>query len=531
MGRNSLCTIGALLIISVLFGCQSYQVDQTTITVTISLEDSQQELELPAGSSVQIALDVAGVTLNQLDQISPPVYTVLEDDGKITITRVREEYETRQVEIPFERKELSNESMPEGEERIVQSGKNGVIERTFRHVFENNVLVSTSIVSETIVITPVPEIMMVGIQNPFTTISIPGKLVYLTSGNAWVMETSTANRRPLVTNGDLDGRVFSLSPDGLWLLYSRKSNRPSDQEINNLWLVSLLNPAANPINLHVANVVHFADWQPGKEYVITYSTVEPRASAPGWQANNDLFSVSFDAENLKIGSPVQILDSTSGGIYGWWGTSFTWAPDGSKLAYSRPDGIGLVDFQNKTLIPMVEITPFNTYSDWAWIPGLAWGNTSSELYYVTHSPPPGLSDSEESPYFDLQTYSLSAGISTTLTTQVGMFAYPSLSPTREIDGENAYDIVYLQAIFPLQSSTSRYRLIIMDRDGSEQNAIFPAESQTGIKPQYHWGVWEPKNQSESLALLYDGNLWIINIINGNTQQVTGDGLTTQLDWK
>ena len=50
-------------------------------------------------------------------------------------------------------------------------------------------------------------------------------------------------RRPIeflwLTSGDLDGRIFTLSPDGAWLLFSRSSTRPIDEEINNLWLKNI----------------------------------------------------------------------------------------------------------------------------------------------------------------------------------------------------------------------------------------------------------------------------------------------------
>jgi hypothetical protein len=75
-----------------------------------------------------------------------------------------------------------------------------------------------------------------------------------------------------------------------------------------------------------ANVIHFAAWYPGQSSAVAFSTVEPRANAPGWQANNDL-----SRTNLS-GSAVKILDAQSGGVYGWWGTSFAFSQNG-RLAY------------------------------------------------------------------------------------------------------------------------------------------------------------------------------------------------------
>jgi resuscitation-promoting factor RpfB len=55
------------------------------------------------------------------------------------------------------------------------------------------------------------------------------------------MEGSTANRRVIVSTGDLDGRIFTLSPNGEYLVFTRKSNKPADQEINTLWAVRTRN--------------------------------------------------------------------------------------------------------------------------------------------------------------------------------------------------------------------------------------------------------------------------------------------------
>ena len=71
----------------------------------------------------------------------------------------------------------------------------------------------------------------------------------------------------------------------------------------------------------------------------------------------------------------------------------------------------------------------------------------------------------------------------------------------------------------------------MDRDGSEQHLLFPAESLIGISPQLHWGAWAPISSNLILGVLYEGDIWLIHITSGLPQQITGDGLTIRLDWK
>jgi resuscitation-promoting factor RpfB len=246
-------------LVSLLAACSGPQVQADNPGVTVNFDQKSQALTLPAGKTVQDALNAAKVTLSQTDRVNPPSYTTLTNGMVITVTRVREEFETRQIIIPFERQELRNESLPSGETRLVQAGQTGLTETTIRHVFENGTETGTSTVSETVLQAPVPEIVMVGVQSPFAPLSIPGKLVYLTGGNAWLMQDSTSNRRPLVTSADLDGHIFSLSPDGKWLLFSRKSTLPNDQQINTLWAVSTTDQPAIPVDLKIANVVQFAD--------------------------------------------------------------------------------------------------------------------------------------------------------------------------------------------------------------------------------------------------------------------------------
>ncbi len=528
--RGTVGLLFALLLTALLAACLPPQTEeQPPITVTLSADGEVRQLTLPGGSTVQTALEAAGVTLGSLDRVSPPVYAVLAEGTEVIVTRVQEEYTTRTEPIPFRSYLLPNESMPAEEKRLIQAGQNGEQEVTTRIVYENGVKVSEVDLEPVVIKKPVDEILMVGVQNPFTTISIPGRLVYLTGGNAWLMEGSTANRRPLVASGDLDGRIFSLSPDGKWLLFSRKSTRPAEQEINTLWVVNLDADSPSPISLRVTNVVHFADWRPGEEYIIAYSTVEPRATAPGWQANNDLYLLPFDPKKGEPGTPEKTLETSSGGIYGWWGTTFAWSPDGQRLAYARPDSIGLVDIENKTLLPLVEITPLNTYADWAWVPGLAWGGDSRSLYFVNHAPPQGLTNAEESPLFDLQALSLNTGVNVPLASQTGMFAYPSCSAGETVNGEFSFKVAYLQAIFPQQSAASRYRLTVMDRDGSDLRQVFPPANQPGLEPQTP--IWSPQPGSRLIAVLYEGNLWLIDATGGQSQQVTGDGLTSRLDWK
>jgi hypothetical protein len=262
--------------------------------------------------------------------------------------------------------------------------------------------------------------------------------------------------------------------------------------------------------------------------MFSYSTVEPRNSAPGWQANNDLWIATLNVDGTPA-KKERILDSNSGGLYGWWGIQYLWSPNGQMLAYALPDQIGLVDFNGKKLQPLVSILPFDTHGDWAWLPAITWSADNSTLYYVEHSSLNNNSDPESSPIFNLSAFIVGKQKNITLVENIGMFALPSTE--NQINLLHA-SVAYFEAIFPDQSATSRYHLELMNQDGSDQRMIFPSEGMEGLEPKMI--VWSPPNTtsaSETIALLYKGNLWFVDSISGASDQITGDGLISVIDWK
>ncbi|HQV64046.1 MAG TPA: G5 domain-containing protein [Anaerolineales bacterium] len=505
--------------------CRSPQLGDEII-ITITANGATSEVSVAAGSTVSQAMQTAGLATGKLDRTEPPLYTVLSEGDNIILTRVEEVFETEQRVVPFEQQVVRNETLPEGETRLVQAGVNGLEEITYRRILEDTVEVSKSAVKTIVLNESLPEIIMIGAQSSFTPLNIPGTIAYLSSGNAWIMEGSTANRRVIVSTGDLDGRIFSLSPNGEYLIFTRKSSKPASEEINTLWSVRTKNLEPKPVYLQAKNVVHFASWIPGTNSV-AYSTVEPRSTAPGWQANNDLYRVSITG-----GGPRKLLDANSGGVYGWWGMSFAYSAEG-VLAYSRPDEIGLVDQDGGYLKPLLEITPLNTHSDWAWIPPITWGADGESLYFVSHAPAPAPVTGEESPFFDLSATSFSSEATVSIIDSTGMFAYPSTSSIKSEGGEKSYQVAYLQSIFIEQSETSRYRLVVMDRDGSNKKELFPPVDSSGLEPQTL--IWSPGaiegQVGDFIAVMYQGNLWLVDSENGDAYQVTGDGLINGIDWK
>ena len=498
------------------------------IAVTITDQGKTQSLEITSGDNVQSAIQQAGLSLTELDRTEPPTFTLITAPQEITIFRVTEEFEVEEKELPFDHQTVRNETLPEGSSLLIQPGENGLQQITYRRLLENGVEIARTIFKTEIHTVPVPEIIMIGVQAPFSPLAIPGRLVYLNGGNAWMVETTTSNRLPIVTTGDLDGRVFSLSPDRSWLLFTRTIQDETNSDINALWAANLSTDPIGLFDLGVHNIIHFADWTPNAVQTVLLSTVEPRNAPPGWQANNDLRQLVIGSDGIVLSND-ELIGPNTGGIYGWWGTSYTWSPDGNQLAYARPDSVGLVNFAEGSFSPLVEILPYQTRADWAWVPAITWSADSQQLYIVTHQGDSSLANPESSPWFNLISFQLASGSQVPLIQPSGMFANPSFAPA---DGSDTVRLAYLEAAFPEQSSTSRYRLFTMDQDGSNRARLFPPEGSTGLDPQTV--IWSPgrlENQPRYLAFIYQGNIWLIDVATAKTQQITGDGLVSRLDWE
>jgi hypothetical protein len=497
-----------------------------SLSMPVMVDGQQVTITTRTGQTIENSLSENGIKLGDLDRTIPPRDALITSSITITVTRVEEKLETVQEEIPFSTNILPNETIATGERRIIQTGINGLQEITYRHLYENGIEASKAIIDTSIINEPQNEIIMEGVHAPNIPININGRIAYLTAGNAWLMDGSTIKRHPLITTGDLDGRIFELSPDGNWLLFSRKSQEDQAEEINSLWVVNTDETVARPVDLGVINVIHYAGWVPGQQRTISYSTVEPRTAAPGWQANNDLQTISY-TENGSVFSPIEWLPANSGGVYGWWGSSFLWQPDGNRIAMIRSDGIDLLSSGKKQTEILASILPYQTGGSWAWVSQACWNDDGSVLYTVNHRSDESALP-EESTHFDLEVYILENNSKATLRKDVGMFAYPAISPAYN----SGTMLAFLQASFPEESDTSPYRLMVMDNDGSNANELFPREGASGMLQQLV--QWQPigNNSTEArIAAVYLGNIWLIDVTSGSLQQITGDGLTEKITWK
>ena len=515
MSRRSISLL-FFVIALVLAACSPGRLPEQVL-VSLTSDGETQELLLPQGSTVRDALRSASITLAELDRVRPPETSLLISGLPITVTRVIQTSQQVTETVPYSSQTQPDTTLLPGERRILQAGRNGTLATNYRLTYEDGKLASRAELGQEVIATPVPEIARVGLRDDFNTVPLSGTLVYLSNNNAYVMRDVSGNKRALTTEGDLDAHVFSLSPDGRWLLYTRGST----STLNSLWIVDTALAAPEPQALKI-NGVLWADFSPDGQS-IAYSRAEPSPGLPGWKALNDLSIAPFNTG--KIGKGKEIVKASASVPYAWWGTNYAWSPDSKRLAYGNTAAIGLISPTARITrtLPIIDFAAYNTRSTWAWTPALSWSPDGQFLATQIHSPSPSGESDEDSPAFDVAALQVSGTLQTRLAVGAGMWAAPQwlgITPATS-------QIVFGMAETPYASDTSRYLIYVMDRDGSNRRLLFPTEGQPGIRGLPDFDI---SPDGRSVVIAYQGDLYWINLNAGLTRRLTADGSISLPRW-
>ncbi len=490
------------------------------MTITLVADGQEQLLEVTASYlTVRDLLDAMSLELGSFDRVEPDLYAEVTAEMIVVVTRVEEAFDSKHQVLPFQHKTVRSEGIREGERRLLQAGRNGEVEITYRVMLEDGIEVSREEVSRQILSEPVDETVLVGVQGELVSVPVSGTIVYLSGGNAWVVRESTDLRRNITGSSDLDGRVFSLSEDGSRLLFTRAMVGDQDTPLNSLWTARTSLVGEEPEYLGVTGVIWGA-WAPDGK-VLAYSTAERTGGVPGWKANNDLWIITLPEEGSGDEAEIeQILLPTAEIPYAWWGRHYSWSPDGTYLAYAQADEVGIVSLVDKQLLPLASFPEYHTQSHWAWVPTVSWSPDGGLLAFVGHEGDlEGLS-AEDSPVFGLWVMDASGKVKVRLVEEVGMWSGPRWSPF------DSGLLAYGQAQSPRNSQDSRYELYVMDRDGSNVRRLFPPEGLMGlVAPNL---AWSPLGSA--LLFEYEGNLYRLGVETTELERLTSDGQSSHPRW-
>ena len=195
--------------------------------------------------------------------------------------------------------------------------------------------------------------------------------------NAYFWNETLASPTQLTTSNDVQQAL--VSPDGTrvalvrstdWVTYSLDMINANGSDLRNL--VHPANFAALPRPADtVASVPAHVSWMP--DSLTIAMTTRITYEGPGGAAGESLFLINSNTSAMST-----LLSITSE-----WNWDYTFSPDASLIAISRPEGMDVYNGDGSLLIANLVTFPFvNTASEYAWIPDPLWSPDGSTLVLV-----------------------------------------------------------------------------------------------------------------------------------------------------
>lgn len=140
----------------------SYVAISTPKTVSI-VADGKVDTATTTAATVGTVLEDAGLVLGENDRASQPANAPVVNNMVIKVSRVDTAQTAVSTEdIPFEQKKTESAELFKGEEEVTQEGSAGKVEKTYKLVMVDGREASRTLVSETVSVQPVAEVVTVG---------------------------------------------------------------------------------------------------------------------------------------------------------------------------------------------------------------------------------------------------------------------------------------------------------------------------------------------------------------------------------
>jgi resuscitation-promoting factor RpfB len=179
----------------------------TPKTLKVKVGPRRLVTEKVAAVTVEDVLEELDVPVDKNDVVKPALDKLVADGDRVVVTRIR--VVTRKVTgetIDFPTVEREDDSAYEGEETVVNSGREGLRNVTYRLVFRNGELTARKVVRQQVLRKPVARVVEVGTREAGPNYAggntVWDSLAQCESGGNWAINTG---------NGYYGGLQFSLS--------------------------------------------------------------------------------------------------------------------------------------------------------------------------------------------------------------------------------------------------------------------------------------------------------------------------------
>ncbi len=133
------------------------------------VDGGQESLHYTTWNTVEEVLEDLEIDISSKDRINYDLEDPLEEEGKIEITRVRDQRRRESVALSYSSEVVYVQDLDPDQERVVREGQTGEIIETYIDTLENGEVVDTRLKAHELVEAPQNEIIEKGEANYFTT--------------------------------------------------------------------------------------------------------------------------------------------------------------------------------------------------------------------------------------------------------------------------------------------------------------------------------------------------------------------------
>ncbi|MBD2848324.1 DUF348 domain-containing protein [Paenibacillus sp. IB182496] len=179
--------------------------------VTVEADGVQKSIHTTA-RTVQAALAQLNIELDGLDKVQPALSEPLTNAMTVSVTRVDKEIRRTEHEMPYKVVKKEDPLLEKGKEKIMQTGKEGLIVKEFEKIYEDGALVSQRLMTKTVEQQTVEQIVAIGTKLPereVAVLSAPSK-----SEDAVTVSGETLNAKKVLNNVTLTAYTAGIESTG-----------------------------------------------------------------------------------------------------------------------------------------------------------------------------------------------------------------------------------------------------------------------------------------------------------------------------
>ncbi|WP_336776693.1 ubiquitin-like domain-containing protein [Paenibacillus sp. MMO-58] len=132
--------------------------------------------------TVQAAIGKLNIPVRDQDRVNPSLDTQISKAMTVTVTRIDTKVAENERTLPFSIVKKQDPTLEKGKEKLVQSGKTGVVIERVEKKYENGVLVSSKLVDKVVQKHTVSQVVAVGSKKDVHTLSSTSTGSYTKSG-------------------------------------------------------------------------------------------------------------------------------------------------------------------------------------------------------------------------------------------------------------------------------------------------------------------------------------------------------------